>query len=206
MSQHLQPSVEMLVRLSAVIASRQTDELSKHFNFIAARADAVQVEEVILQSYLFLGYPIALNMMALWREKIGPNTSTQSLEDRDTWAVRGQEVCSAVYGGQYADLRAHVRRLHPELEQWMVQEGYGKVLGRPGLSLVERELCIVALLAVLDVPKQLYAHLRGALNVGAHVWQVSRALEIGLGYVGDDVAARGWKTWDTLQSRAAVGG
>jgi len=206
MSQHLQPSVEMLVRLSAVIASRQTDELSKHFNLIATQVDAVQVEEVILQSYLFLGYPIALNVMALWRKKIGPNTSIKSLEDRDTWAVRGQEVCGAVYGGQYAELRAHIRRLHPDLEQWMVQEGYGKVLGRSGLSLMERELCIVALLAVLDVPKQLYSHLRGALNVGAHVWQVLRALEIGLEYTEDDVATRGRKTWKALQSRAAVGG
>ena len=88
----------------------------------------------------------------------------------------------------------------------MVQEGYGKVLGRSGLSLVERELCIVALLAVLDVPKQLYSHLRGALNVGAHVWQVLRALEIGLEYTEDDVATRGRKTWKALQSRAAVGG
>tara|TARA_B100000809_G_scaffold114123_1_gene112561 strand:- start:9490 stop:10110 length:621 start_codon:yes stop_codon:yes gene_type:complete len=206
MSQHLQPSVEMLVRLSAVIASRQTDELSKHFNLIATQVDAVQVEEVILQSYLFLGYPIALNVMALWRKKIGPNTSIKSREDRDTWAVRGQEVCGAVYGGQYAELRAHIRRLHPDLEQWMVQEGYGKVLGRSGLSLMERELCIVALLAVLDVPKQLYSHLRGALNVGAHVWQVLRALEIGLEYTEDDVATRGRKTWKALQSRAAVGG
>ena len=206
MSQHLQPSVEMLVRLSAVIASRQTDELSKHFNLIATQVDAVQVEEVILQSYLFLGYPIALNVMARWRKKIGPNTSIKSLEDCDTWAVRGQEVCGAVYGGQYAELRAHIRRLHPDLEQWMVQEGYGKVLGRSGLSLVERELCIVALLAVLDVPKQLYSHLRGALNVGAHVWQVLRALEIGLEYTEDDVATRGRKTWKALQSRAAVGG
>lgn len=196
----------MLVRLSAVIASRQTDELSKHFNLIATQVDAVQVEEVILQSYLFLGYPIALNVMALWRKKIGPNTSIKSREDRDTWAVRGQEVCGAVYGGQYAELRAHIRRLHPDLEQWMVQEGYGKVLGRSGLSLMERELCIVALLAVLDVPKQLYSHLRGALNVGAHVWQVLRALEIGLEYTEDDVATRGRKTWKALQSRAAVGG
>jgi alkylhydroperoxidase/carboxymuconolactone decarboxylase family protein YurZ len=71
---------------------------------------------------------------------------------------------------------------------------------------VERELCIVALLAVLDVPKQLYSHLRGALNVGAHAWQVLRALDIGLGYTEDDVATRGWKTWKALQSRAAVGG
>ena len=206
MSQHLQPSVEMLVRLSAVIASRQTDKLSKHFNLIAAETDAVQVEEVILQSYLFLGYPIALNVMALWREKIGPNTSIRSLEDRDTWVLRGEEVCGAVYAGQYDELRAHIRRLHPDLEQWMVQEGYGKVLGRSGLSLVERELCIVALLAVLDVPKQLYSHLRGALNVGAQLWQVSRALEIGLGYAEDDVATRGRRTWEALQSHAAVSG
>ena len=75
MSQHLKPSVEMLVRLSAVIASRQIHKLSEHLDLVASQADAVRVEEVILQSYLFLGYPIALNVRALWREKIGPNTS-----------------------------------------------------------------------------------------------------------------------------------
>jgi hypothetical protein len=50
----------------------------------------------------------------------------------------------------------------------MIVEGYGKVLGRPGLDAGDvRELCIVALLAVAGRAAQLYSHLRGALNAGA---------------------------------------
>ncbi|GIS80694.1 MAG: hypothetical protein CM1200mP14_22600 [Gammaproteobacteria bacterium] len=56
-------------------------------------------------------------------------------------------------------------------------DGSGGIRQGPGAFrpvLVERELCIVALLAVLDVPKQLYSHLRGALNVGADVGKFHR--------------------------------
>jgi len=204
-SQHLKPSVEMLVRLSAVIASRQIHKLSEHLDLVASQADAVRVEEVILQSYLFLGYPMALNVMALWRERVEPSPSVNLIEDRNCWVDRGEEICRSVYAGQYDELREHIRRLHPDLEQWMVEEGYGKVLGRSGLSLVERELCIVALLAVLDVPRQLYSHLRGALNVGAHVLEVTQALDIGLEYTEGAAAARGWETWEAVRSRDAGG-
>jgi 4-carboxymuconolactone decarboxylase len=52
-------------------------------------------------------------------------------DDAALWRARGQEVCRAVYGGQYPRLRENVRDLHPDMERWMVEEGYGKVLGRP---------------------------------------------------------------------------
>lgn len=81
--------------------------------------------------------------------------------------MRDREVCRRVYGGQYGGPRENVRALHPDLERWMVAEGYGKGLGCPGLDLVDRELCIVAMLAVQDAPWQFYSHLRGALNAGA---------------------------------------
>jgi 4-carboxymuconolactone decarboxylase len=64
----------------------------------------------------------------------------------------------------------------------MLVEGYGKVLGRPGLSLRRRELCIVAMLARQGrrVERQLYSHLRGALNAGASRAEVDEALEVAL--------------------------
>ena len=66
----------------------------------------------------------------------------------------------------YERLRQNVRRLHPALDAWMVVEGYGKVLGRSGLDLPRRELCIVAACAASGQDRQLHSHLHGALNVG----------------------------------------
>ena len=58
----------------------------------------------------------------------------------------------------------------------MVVDGYGKVLSRPGLDLVRRELCIVAVCAVARQDRQLQSHLHGALNVGATPGQVAGTL------------------------------
>jgi 4-carboxymuconolactone decarboxylase len=56
---------------------------------------------------------------------------------------------------------------HPELAAWILEDGYGKVLSRPILSIRERELIVVAVLSALRLPKQLESHVRGALRVGA---------------------------------------
>ena len=54
--------------------------------------------------------------------------------------ARGEATCAAVYGPFYERLRLNIRALHPALDAWMIVEGYGKVLGRPGLDLARREL------------------------------------------------------------------
>ena len=45
-----------------------------------------------------------------------------------------------IYGDNYAKLRESVRALHPAMDVWMITEGYGRTLGRPGLDLTRREL------------------------------------------------------------------
>jgi len=167
----------LLVRLSAAIAVRDSRILRATLRECALQADPEEVEEVILQSYLFLGYPIALNAFALWREISGEKAGPAAVHAPESWEERGEGVCQIVYGGKYEKLRANVRAMHPDMERWMVMEGYGKVLGRTGLHLATRELCIVALLSVLGAPRQLYSHLRGALNAGASPGEVDRALQ-----------------------------
>jgi 4-carboxymuconolactone decarboxylase len=76
----------------------------------------------------------------------------------------------------YDRLRVNIAALHPALDSWMVVEGYGKVLGRPQLDLMRRELCIVAACAVAKQDRQLQSHLHGALNVRATPEQVAGAL------------------------------
>jgi len=197
----LSPAQEILVRLSAALAARDTAGFRAQLKRAANLGLSRRVEESLLQSYLFLGFPAALTAISAWHEVSGgdepetdPLAETDSVAD---WVARGEAVCRTVYGPTYEKLRRKVVRMHPAMDRWMITEGYGKVLGRPGLELLDRELCIVALLTVTAWEAQLHSHLRGALNAGAHAEAVSKAVEIGLEYVGDpdwaDSARRLWR-------------
>ena len=85
-------------------------------------------------------------------------------------------TCARVYGPFYDRLRPNIAALHPALDAWMIVEGYGKVLSRPGLDLKRRELCVVAACAVMDQERQLHSHLHGALNAGATATEVDETL------------------------------
>jgi 4-carboxymuconolactone decarboxylase len=145
------------------------------------------VEEALLQSYLFLGFPAALTALAEWREltdtRPAPETDTG---DPSEWRLRGEAVCRIVYGPAYDKLRDNVRRVHPVMDDWMIQEGYGKVLARDGLDLETRELCIVAILSATGWEPQLHSHLRGAMHAGCSASSVSEALEAGLALADDE--------------------
>jgi 4-carboxymuconolactone decarboxylase len=140
-----------------------------------------KVEEVILQSYLFAGFPRTLNAARIWRTVSGKRAPADDPEARlangSQWEERGEKTCRTVYGESYQMLRQNIRNLHPALDAWMITDGYGKVLSRPGLDLKTRELCIVAACAASAQQRQLHSHLHGALNAGATVREVEHALE-----------------------------
>lgn len=194
-----------LIRLSAALGSRDDVRLEAAMRDALDAGLAAEAEEVLVQSYLFVGFPLALNAVALWRRKSGREAPPPREETGSGWVARGERVLAAVYGPQHARLRANVQALHPDLERWMVAEGYGKVLGREGLDLAIRELTIVALLAVWDVPRQLYSHLRGALQVGATEADVEDTLRLAMEYVATatrrDAVERVWKD---VKERAAA--
>lgn len=187
-----------LVELSAALAAGRPKGLERALRQAADHVPPAQVEEAILQSYLLLGFPAALEGMRGWREerKRPPEPEADSVAQGSGWRERGEELCKRIYGAAYERLRRNVRRLHPALDRWMVEEGYGKVLGRPGLDPARRELCNVAILAVSRHGRQLHSHLRGALNLGADPDAVEEALERGLQWASDsawtDTARRGW--------------
>jgi len=190
-----------LVRLSATLASRDPGVIREAMEECLRLGSLRGTEEVILQSYLFLGYPVALNAFGLWREISGREAGAASPDSWGEWSHRGGEVCRKVYGGQYEGLRKNVRALHPDMERWMVVEGYGKVLGRPGLALPVRELCIAALLAVLGAPRQLHSHLRGALNTGAGIDQVDLSMAVAGEFLEGKPGAEARAVWDQVRSR-----
>jgi 4-carboxymuconolactone decarboxylase len=143
--------------------------------------DPLAVEEIILQSYLFAGFPRALNAARAWRmvsERAAPESDAESsVDDLALWKARGEETCAIVYGESYEKLRRNIRELHPALDEWMIVDGYGKVLGRPGVDLRTRELCVVAACAVSGQQRQLHSHLRGAVNAGASSSELAAVLD-----------------------------
>jgi len=187
-----------LLRIAAAIASREARHLEDALR-AARETDARAVEETILQSHLFVGFPDALNALARWRESV-PSTEKWFVDPGDDIRARGEVVCRTVYGTSYDRLRENVRALHPDLERWMLEHGYGRVIGRQGLSIAERELVNVALLAVWRAPRQLHSHLRGALNAGASERDVREALEIAAQTMSDEAAAEAWSLWRRVRA------
>lgn len=173
-------SLRHLVRVSAAVAGAPLAAVRRTLQEAAGAADPAAVEEILLQSYLFAGFPRALNAMAAWREVSGtaaPAAADDSArDDPPAWDARGEAACRAVYGPVYETLRGNVRALHPALDEWMVRDGYGKVLARPGPGLAVRELCIVAACAAAEQEPQLRSHLRGALNCGATLDDLQRTI------------------------------
>lgn len=193
----LDERTRVLVRLSAALSG---GELPAAMDAAAAIAPA-EAEEALLQSYLFLGYPVALNALDLWRRRTGRPAPTPSPVDPAGWRQRGEEICRAVYAHQYEALREVMAWIHPDLDRWALMEGYGKVLGRPGLDLPTRELCVAALLTGIEAPRQLHAHLRGCLNVGVGPDQVGAMLAEVAGVVGPERAGAAGRVWEKVRER-----
>jgi 4-carboxymuconolactone decarboxylase len=184
----LDAETRALVRLAATIAVGDESSLRRVIGEAPTVVRPVWVEELVLQSYLFAGFPRALNAAREWRRVSGAAApATDEAEELwragEEWAARGEVTCRAVYGAAYERLRRNIRTLHPALDAWMITEGYGKVLGRPGLDLARRELCVIAACAAGGHERQLHAHLHGAVNVGAPPEWVTDTLEALAGVV-----------------------
>ena len=147
------------------------------------------IHEIVLQSYLFCGFPRMLEALFCLAEMIPPDRylercgadPSESLAYTHEEAMRfesdGRRLIKRIYADKYERLQEAVWKMSPEVFRLMLIEGYGKTLSRPKLDIITRELAVVASLTVDGRVRQLQAHLRGALNVGATVEQLQEALE-----------------------------
>src|SRR6266516_280875 len=196
----LEAQTAALVRVAAAVARGNPPELKARLAAARdARVPGLWIEELLLQSMLVVGYPLALVAFGAWRAVGGPapvegegdGAEDLAHADWEAWAARGAVVCREVYGRAYHKLLVNLRALHPALEHLVLVDAYGKVIGRPGLDLKRRELCTVATTAVLGTAEQLHSHLRGALNTGAAGAEIEAVLRL----IGEDL--------DTDQRRVA---
>jgi len=189
-----------LVALAAAVA-RGDEPLveARSRECVAQAVSAAWVDELLLQSLLMCGWPRTLNAAMAWRRTGGaapsPGEDGTDYTRVAEWTARGEAVCRAVYGTNYERLRANVRALHPALDAWMITEGYGRTLGRPGLDLARRECCVVAQVAVQGAARQLHSHLLGARRAGAAGAALNEVLDLVRPLLGPgemDVAERLW--------------
>jgi 4-carboxymuconolactone decarboxylase len=181
-----------LVRLVGAVAQGGDARLDRAIGAVlAAKVAPLMVDEAILMANVAVGFPRTLIAMRAWRKASGHGPQASDGEDggayytqHERWTRQGEATCKVVYGSNYERLRQTVRDLHPALDEWMITEGYGRTLSRPGLTLRQRELLMVAMCAVLDVPHQLHSHLKGAVHAGATPAEVGEALEAVIGELG----------------------
>lgn len=202
----LEPKALAVARLAAGIAKGGEDLLRQRFR--AAQGAGVPnrwIEELLLQSFLNVGYPLTLAAFGVWRELV-PTVSDEGGEalehaKHDDWRKRGEGAAGEVYGRTYQKLLTNLRALHPAVEHLVVTDAYGKILGRPGFDAKWRELATLSAIAMLDAPRQVHAHLRGALNLGWSREQVDALLAVLEPDLGPDRALKVWEIWSQVRER-----
>jgi 4-carboxymuconolactone decarboxylase len=203
----LDPQTLALVRIA--VATATGDESKLRDRMIAARGAGVPplwVEELLLQSFLNVGYPLALVAFGVWRSVAGGGPVEDGGEpiahpDWERWTKRGVEACAEVYGRTYHKLMLNLRAMHPAIEPLVVVDAYGKILGRPGLDSKRRELCTLAAIAMQNAPRQLHAHLRGALNTGSSRDDVDEVIAIVEVDLSKERALKLWEMWADVRER-----
>lgn len=140
--------------------------------------------EVLLQSHLFFGFAQAIEAAKVFAEVIpcrGTDDDFVSAEraSKEEQRRRGHALCEQIYYPNFERLISNLAKASPELAEWMVSDGYSKVLSRPGPTALEREIASIVFLAISGHQVQLHSHVRGARNLGATANFIRSALGSG---------------------------
>src|SRR4051794_41511853 len=94
-----------LVRLAGVITAGTELQVRVALARVVAVCRQEWVEEVVLQSYLFAGFPRALNAAREWRRVSGTSAPDsdegEDFEHAERWRAEGEATCAIVYGRFY---------------------------------------------------------------------------------------------------------
>lgn len=148
------------------------------------------VEETLLQCVLFCGFPRVVTAFATvneaWPAAAPPSGGDVPADERP---AAGRALFGAIYGEHAPAVEAMLRGCHDDFRAFVLDVAYGRVLARPGLPPVERELLAAALLAAQDQPRQFVSHALGALRFGATRELLRDVLAAAL---GGDLPAGSW--------------
>jgi alkylhydroperoxidase/carboxymuconolactone decarboxylase family protein YurZ len=147
----------------------------------AAHLSDGTLREALLMLVPYAGYPRALAAFAA--AALAPDESGRAAAAGDDVPAgerpeRGRAAFARVYGPTADRVLAGLAALDPRLPAWTLEHAYGRVLARPGIALVDRELLAVSMLTALgDLEEPLLGHMRGAVRLGATPADVAAAID-----------------------------
>jgi 4-carboxymuconolactone decarboxylase len=176
--------------------------------FITGKQNFGKAYEVLLQGYLFCGYPRAIESFFCLKEILdkkdmdfSDKIEYRSLRDSAHLIKSGESLSGKVHGGKIRNIRDKIDDICPDLGYLMIAEGYGHVLCRGGLDLKSRELAVVASLTALRAKRQLHSHIRGARNVGCSDPGIFEAIVTGLAWVKPRKVKEAIELWSFVTGR-----
>ncbi len=125
--------------------------------------------EALLQLVAYTGYPRTINALTTFREVSGVSASERPSEAWNDFAVsiwpeRGAGVFQQLWPGH--ELADSIRPVSAELAEWVINDDFGRLFGRPGLNLAEREAIVLGSLVAQRSAPQLRSHRLAFLAVG----------------------------------------
>jgi 4-carboxymuconolactone decarboxylase len=170
-----------LAPLAAAAAVGDADAVDRWLDAaFAAGCSHTDVREAVLLLAPFGGFPRTLDALGHLRaaaERAGvARDGGLEMQDRSAHAERGRGLFGRVYGGDAAKVWTKLGDLDPELPSWVIEDAYGRVMSRGGLSEAQRERLAVVFLCALRLPNQLSGHVRGALRCGAAADEIERSI------------------------------
>lgn len=195
-------ALSTLATIAAAGASGQFDVAEQLFRQGKERGlSELQMYEAVLNLLPYIGYPRTLSTMSRFqkvyphyiRERSGENPQpTEPWQEyaSETWGERGAQIQQQLgFGG--ADAEKFTRQftlLSPELNEWVRYDDFGRVFGRPGLSLIEREAIVIGVLIAQGAP-QIVAHHRAMLRAGGSEALIDSLVEAVSGTVDEKALA-----------------
>lgn len=175
---------------------------------VGNRHDLRIVYEVLLQGYLFCGYPRAIESFFALQDTVSAqgrletlDCTPRRLDSSEELMERGFDTAGMVHGGNFARIHNKISALCPDLGYLMVAEGYGHILSRPELDLKTRELAIVSSLTALRSHRQLNSHIRGCRNVGCEDAEIHEAIFTCLLWLPFESIRESLEVWSGITGR-----
>lgn len=188
-------------RLAPVVAAAVTGDLEALAVLVRCPdgVDPSLVREALLLLVPFAGVPRALDALGVYADafpQVVPlaDVMANEADPRARFRERGVALFARVYGANRQRVEAGLRRIDPEVPDWVLEDAYGKVLARGHLAAAEVECLAVVLLSAQGLVRQLKGHVAGALGCGAAPERIHACLSAAAGWIAADVRERA-ETW-----------
>ena len=143
-------SINLLALISAATVLRKEKIFRQLLEYTRLKKlNCLKIYEALLQTYLFAGFPIALISLSIFYEYYPDCRSLEIKAKKKDFYKIGEITCRKIYGNKFEKLIENTSKFSPELANWLIFEGYGKVLSRKILSLKEREILNISVLTSL---------------------------------------------------------